>query len=137
MGRAWRGFRNMVFWSYERGSWPYDLMVAAILLLVLATPRSWFHDQPARGAAAKTGVAVVSENYLRGTVTYRIPAEALREKGQARETSPQMEQKTHDILAHSAKDLQGRTFQIQAIHPATGEDGQVAYYDVEVKPRSQ
>lgn len=35
-----------IFWSYERGTWQYDLIVLAILLFIFLTPRSWFSDRP-------------------------------------------------------------------------------------------
>jgi hypothetical protein len=35
-----------VFWSYERGSWQYDLLVLAILLFIFLMPRGWFNDRP-------------------------------------------------------------------------------------------
>jgi hypothetical protein len=35
-----------IFWSYERGSWQYDIIVAVILAFIFLTPASWFHDRP-------------------------------------------------------------------------------------------
>jgi len=35
-----------IFWSYERGSWHYDLIVLVILSFIFFTPRSWFQDRP-------------------------------------------------------------------------------------------
>ena len=35
------------FWSYERGTWQYDVAVILILVFVLLTPRNWFRDLPA------------------------------------------------------------------------------------------
>ncbi len=35
-----------VFWAYERGSWQYDLIVAAILAFIFLSPRVWFNDRP-------------------------------------------------------------------------------------------
>ena len=35
-----------IFWSYERGSWQYDIICSVILAFILLTPRSWFHDRP-------------------------------------------------------------------------------------------
>jgi hypothetical protein len=35
-----------VFWSYERGTWQYDIIVLAILAFIFLTPRSWFQDRP-------------------------------------------------------------------------------------------
>lgn len=38
--------KRLIFWDFPRTSWPYDLVVALILLFIFATPREWFHDQP-------------------------------------------------------------------------------------------
>jgi hypothetical protein len=37
------------FWSYERGSWQYDVICAVILAFIFMTPTSWFHDRPTLG----------------------------------------------------------------------------------------
>ena len=37
---------NIIFWAYERGSRPYDLIVILILAFIFLTPRSWFDDRP-------------------------------------------------------------------------------------------
>lgn len=34
------------FWTYERGSWQYDVMVILILAFIFLTPPSWFNDRP-------------------------------------------------------------------------------------------
>lgn len=46
MGRVLEGLGSVVLWSYNRGTFPYDLMCAAILLFVFLTPGEVFHDQP-------------------------------------------------------------------------------------------
>ena len=50
LARAWekakRGIGRAVFWSYERGSWQYDVIVLAILAFIFLSPRSWFQDRP-------------------------------------------------------------------------------------------
>lgn len=35
-----------IFWSYERGSWQYDIIVVVILAFIFLTPANWFHDRP-------------------------------------------------------------------------------------------
>ncbi|HUZ47259.1 MAG TPA: hypothetical protein VMW54_11545 [Terriglobia bacterium] len=35
-----------IFWSYERGSWQYDVIVVVILAFIFLTPARWFHDRP-------------------------------------------------------------------------------------------
>jgi hypothetical protein len=37
------------FWSYERGSWQYDVICAVILAFIFVTPSSWFRDRPTLG----------------------------------------------------------------------------------------
>ena len=66
----YRGF----FWTYERGTWQYDIMVALILAFVFLTPRHWFHDQPASPPAI-SGV-VLLRNDAAGKV-YRLRASLL------------------------------------------------------------
>ena len=44
--RLWLAIRPAVFWTYRRGSWQYDVIVALILAFIFLTPRSWFRDQP-------------------------------------------------------------------------------------------
>ena len=39
-------FTRAIFWSYERGSWQYDVICAVILAFIMFTPRSWFQDRP-------------------------------------------------------------------------------------------
>ena len=34
-----------IFWSYDRGTWQYDVLVILILSFVFLTPRSWFVEQ--------------------------------------------------------------------------------------------
>ena len=42
---VWRA----VFWTYERATWQYDLMVIAILAFVWLTPPDWLSDPTAKG----------------------------------------------------------------------------------------
>jgi len=48
--RVWEkiklGVVRTVFWTFERGTWQYDLMVLAILAFIFLSPRSWFNDRP-------------------------------------------------------------------------------------------
>ena len=40
---------NAFFWTYERTTWQYDLMVIAILAFVWLTPPDWIADPVAAG----------------------------------------------------------------------------------------
>ena len=41
---------NAFFWTYERTTWQYDLMVIAILAFVWLTPPDWLGDPMASGS---------------------------------------------------------------------------------------
>ena len=41
---------NAFFWTYDRATWQYDLMVIAILAFVWLTPPGWLNDPTASGA---------------------------------------------------------------------------------------
>ena len=45
-GGARQTLANILFWAYERGSRPYDLMVILILAFIFLTPAAWFDDRP-------------------------------------------------------------------------------------------
>src|SRR5947208_1413156 len=63
------------FWSYERGTWQYEVAVVLILGFVLLTPRNWFHDKPHGGAPVEPGqVQLISKegNGLNCRVDARI-----------------------------------------------------------------
>jgi len=133
MRKLWRALGRTIFWSYERGSWPYDLMVIAILCFVLLTPRSWFHDQPRLNSSANPGVELVNQDSNGKTRTYRIDAKLLPPEKRKVKISPELEREAHDVLSGSVDDLKGRTFQILRIQPVQDDTGQVQSYDVIVR----
>lgn len=130
MRRLWRGIVSTVFWSYERGSWPYDILVVAILIFVLATPRSWFRDEPKQSLIATSNVHLVSADEGSRTRTYRLDAGALSREKRTTHPTPELEREAHDILGRTVVDLRDRTFQVVRIEPAVADDGSVLYYDV-------
>ena len=44
-----RALWNVLYWTHERATWQYDLMVIAILAFVWLTPPAWLHDPVAQG----------------------------------------------------------------------------------------
>jgi hypothetical protein len=132
MRALWRGFVRTVFWSYERMTWQYDLMVIAIVAFVLLAPRGWFHDQPMSHAPATATVELVSEDSATQARTYRIDAASLPTEKRATKWTPELERRIHDILGHSVDELKDRTFQVRHIDPIFASDGSVAAYDVTV-----
>jgi hypothetical protein len=135
MRTLWQGLGRIFFWSYERGSWPYDVMVIAIVIFVLLTPRSWFHDDPhTTAAAAAPGVALLSADSGDQTRTYRIDATVLAPEKRQTKSTPELERETHEILGRTVAELKDQTFQVRGIEPVLATDGGVLYYDVTVHP---
>jgi hypothetical protein len=133
MRSFWRGIVRTVFWSYDRGSWPYDVLVVAIVIFVLATPRGWFHDRPQSQTAASSSVQLVSEDIGSQTRIYRLDAAALAPQKRATKPTPELERETHDILGRTVDELKNRTFQVLRIDPMLDSDGAVVHYDVTIR----
>jgi hypothetical protein len=136
MQKLWDGIRRTLFWSYDRGSWPYDAMVVAILIFVLLTPRKWFNDQPQTSNAAaqfEAMIQLLSQDDTAHTRTYRLSANVLPSNKRAQKPTPELEEETHEILGRTVEELKGRIFQVRRIDPVRGDDGAVQYYDVAVK----
>ncbi len=76
-----RILRNYVFWSYERGSFHYDIMVTAILLFIFVAPRFVdFKDKPVRTVPLHASeVLVKSHGAANGDLllTYEVRADDL------------------------------------------------------------
>lgn len=133
MRKVLRGVRGTVFWSYERGSWPYDLMVVVIVMFVLITPRRWFHDRPENNFASAAGIVLITQDSSRHTETYRLDRGLLPSAQPASKSSAELEEKTHKLLSESVESLKGQSFQIRSIQPVRGTDGSLLYYEVKVK----
>jgi hypothetical protein len=73
MGAIWRTIRGYIFWSYERGSLHYDIMVTLILLFVFLSPRFLnYKDKPVERIPHLTGVVVIPGE--KGEFIYQIQA---------------------------------------------------------------
>lgn len=76
MGAFWRTIRGYIFWSYERGSLHYDIMVTLILLFVFLSPRILnYKDKPVERIPHLTGVVVIPGE--KGEFIYQIQASAV------------------------------------------------------------
>jgi hypothetical protein len=128
MASAGRILSRICFWTYERGSWQYDVAVAAIVVFVLLTPAKWFHDQPEVGAPASPGrVALVSESG--GQATYRVDALLLAPPAQ----TPQLQNQLHGALQKSLPVLRSARFEILEIEPVRNAEGTVTAYQVTIR----
>jgi len=126
MANLWQILSKTFFWSYERGTWQYDVAVILILVFVLLTPRTWFRDQPeAAGPAAAGQVQLLSSDGNRQT--YRVDARVL--------TPPKfaLQSDLHTALQQALPELRNGNFSISRIEPLRDEQGMVIAYQVETR----
>ena len=116
------------FWSYERGSWQYDVGVILIVLFVLATPAKWFHDQPQVGMPANSSQVELLQKSGEDE-TYRVDARLLAPP----ERTPQLQNDLHNALQKANPDLSDGRFAISRIEPVRDENGNVVAYQVQVR----
>lgn len=108
-------------------------MVVLIVLFVLVTPHSWFHDQPQSSEQSGVGIVFVAQNAAAHTATYRLAPSLFHAQKVPGKPGPELERETHEILSKSVGDLKGQIFQIRKISPVRTDDGSLQYYEVEVK----
>jgi hypothetical protein len=117
------------FWSYERGTWQYDVAVILIVLFVIATPTRWFHDQPQVGLPANSTQVEQLGTTSAGTETYRVDARVLAPP----ERTPALSNDLHTALQKSRPDLKDGGFAILKIEAIRDEKGNVIAYQVEIR----
>lgn len=116
------------FWSYERGTWQYDVAVILILVFVLLTPRFWFHDQPQVGMPANSDqVKLVSK--VGATEIYQVDSRTMAPP----ERTPALQNDLHNVLQRALPELQDGHFSIGRIEPQRDEKGNVVAYQVEIR----
>jgi hypothetical protein len=72
-----RTIRSYIFWTYDRGSFHYDVMVTLILLFIFISPRFIdFRDKPALHAPHPTQITVSPD--ASGGFLYLVPASMVK-----------------------------------------------------------
>jgi hypothetical protein len=127
MASVGRILSKTFFWSYERGTWQYDLAVILILVFVLLTPRHWFRDLPEGGGPAAPGqVQLLSKEGNRQT--YRVDARIL-----APPTKLALQNDLRTALQQALPELRNGNFSVSKIEPLRDEQGTVIAYQVEIR----
>ncbi len=76
MSRIWRTIKGYIFWTYERGSFHYDVMVTVILLFIFIAPRFInFKDQPAEHVGHQNSIVITPDGH-QGWI-YQVDASAV------------------------------------------------------------
>jgi len=118
---------RMFFWSYERGSWQYDVAVALILVFVFS-PKSWFHDQPQVSLpVSSTLVERISKSDE--TEIYKVDSRVLAPP----ERTPSLQNDLHNVLQKAGPGLQDGRFAIGNIEALRDDQGNVIAYRVQIK----
>ena len=119
------GVRRSVFWSFERGSWQYDVIVAVILVFIFLTPRSWFQRDPNLGMVDLRHVqGVVEIAHEKARHTYVIDARLVQSR--APQEPPEA---VHEIL----QERLGHAYHVVSVDPVHDPDGVVLSYRVVVE----
>ena len=96
--------RSYIFWSYERGSVHYDIMVSAILIFMFLSPRFIdFKDKPVETVALHASEVLVKEAGTEG------------------ESSRFMYQIRADEMGGATTDAERRAAILRVIEPISGE----------------
>ncbi len=79
--------RRIVFWTYPRTSWQWDVLCVLILVFIFLTPKSWFENTAYRRSHAAQTTVVISANVVanqsdRGEIERRARQAAGRNEGQ-------------------------------------------------------
>src|SRR5437588_5649213 len=119
---VWRTIRGYLFWTYERGSFHYDVMVTLILLFVFLSPRVLnFKDRPIEPLLHQTGV-VVSPDGQDGFI-YQVEASVV---------SGRDENATRESLLRVIEPIAGEV-DIVRVEPVRDRNGRVIAYKVWVR----
>jgi hypothetical protein len=96
--------RSYIFWSYERGSFHYDIMVTAILVFMFVSPHFIdFNDRPVETVALHASEVLV------------------KEAGTSGGSSRFMYQIRADEMGKAATDSERRAAILRVIEPISGE----------------
>ncbi|HEV2245346.1 MAG TPA: hypothetical protein VGW37_01720 [Terriglobia bacterium] len=117
--------KRAIFWSYERGSWQYDIICVLILAFIFLSPTEWFHDRPRLQLSDLRHVqGIVEVSHTDRVWVYQLDARLVESLG-----SVPVNDAVHQLL------LQRVTppFEIRSISPILGTGDVILGYTVEVK----
>ena len=128
LGKFGAAIYRGLFWTYERGTWQYDVMVALILAFIFLTPRTLFHDQPnvQPNLPQASGVVLVSSNDHEKVYQLRAALLELEEDAKAEEA---IRKGVERVL----KTHIGKAVRITQIKPEMDARGEVVSYAVWVQ----
>jgi len=113
-----------LFWAYERGSWQYDLIVAAILAFIFLSPRSWFDDRPTLQLTdLRHHQGVVEMGRVNKNVRYLVDARLVES----------LDQKPEDAIPIILKQHEQKSFTVKSIVAVRDRNQVILGYTVVVE----
>jgi hypothetical protein len=119
-----RILKNYLFWTYQRGSFHYDVMVTLILLFLFVSPRFInFHDRPEEPSSRGHGVLVHAGP--NGGFTFEVGADQVSETSNTNKLRAELESSIEPIAGtvsidrwQEQKDSSGRveSYKVWARH---------------------
>ena len=107
--------KKIVFWTYGRTTWQYDVLCALILAFIFLTPKSWFASELPRPMGHQIVPAA-------STLLLTWPAEG-----------PAAPPDTQEV-ERRARQLAGRSdARVRAVRPVKDEAGTVIAYQVDIE----
>jgi hypothetical protein len=124
LGKVASAVHRGLFWTYERGTWQYDVMVILILAFIFLTPRSWFGDRPV-SLAPSAGIVLLDNDPAQKV--YQLRASLLKP-----EADGSVARSAQRVLeAHT-----GKSVEVIRVEPARDARGQVVSYAVWVREQA-
>jgi hypothetical protein len=121
MARIWRTIRGYILWTYERGSFHYDVMVTVILAFIFIAPHYInFKDKPTERVPHQTVVIVIPDGV--GGFFYQVDATAVGSKH-----GPEAEAALVRVIEPIAGEVRMVDYK-----PVTDRSGKVVAYRVRV-----
>ena len=119
--------RSYIFWTYERGSVQYDVMVTLILLFLFVGPRFInFHDKPVETVAIHSSEVLVQEAGREGDSNrfiYQVRADDIR--------NAHTDEERRTAILRVIEPI-GGAVTIERIDPVTDAHGQIIAYNARV-----
>jgi len=124
LGKIGAAIHRGLFWTYDRGTWQYDIMVILILAFIFLTPRSWFRDRPLAALPTADIVLLLDEPPQK---VYQLRAALMSDAGGS-------------LLPHAEKVLEhhtGKPVEVVRVEPAFKDSrGRVLSYAVWARERA-
>jgi hypothetical protein len=115
-----------VFWSYERGSWQYDIICAVILAFIFLTPRSWFRDRPT--------LELTDLRHRQGVIEVGRNGEEWRYLVDARLVESMEPLKPEDAVLSILESRLNRSLTLKSLEPVRNKNGVVLGFTAVVSP---